>query len=183
MTSSELQQLSQNKTRVLLFGISPALAAIIYHMLDFHTIVTDIVTEKHTRSNGSDFILLESNDLVLSSEFHPNIVLLGTQTIPEDDQTLIENIAQGGILVFPEFIEKANKAAIASENFFRRIPYQPADYAVSGNHTILKTPLGEILVPVTDAETFREIEGARLFAQHMGIMEDDFYESLLNFGY
>lgn len=183
MNPSELQPLAQNKTRVLLFGLPTTLSAIVFHILDFHSILTDIITESHTLVRNSDFILLESDDISLGAALHPNIVFLGSHSVTEDYRSLIENISQGGILIFPEFVEQADKAVLMTNNYFRRMPYQPAEYQISGNHTDLTTPLGNIPVPFSAPEIFHDLEGARLFAQQMGIMEDEFYEALMNFHY
>lgn len=163
-----------DKTRVLVTGNTPGISELLTKIIDFCGKDLDyIFADGHSRSLGSDFLILELNDASTAGNFRPTVVFIATEDSNDDFSGVLRNIVAGGILIYNENDGNVANAVDSSENYFRKLPYAKPE--TNGNY--LKTEIGDIPVNF-DPKIMAHIDGARLFCQQFGIMEEDFYEGL-----
>lgn len=179
----QLDDALENKTRVVLYtgGENNLSLDILLHTLKLAGKSVDVVSKgvAHTSGNN-DFIIIEISDIQdFTGSVQYNIALVCTGA-DIDEARIVNSMASGGVLIYPEDNETLKTALRESSVFFRRIEFTPPSYnAVDGIFTI-NTDLGEI--PVTLPEVcLQNIEGIRHIAQQLGIMEDEFYETLISY--
>lgn len=185
----------QNKTRVLITSDESTSIAMILHVLEFHEKNVDFVLKSNLKAfdqktkitDDNDFIIVEDHEN--PSNVQPNIVLISRikDDVPFSEneilnyQNIIENITSGGILIYPSNDETIEKLAEQSEKYFRKIPYSNPPFETKNGNIVLHTTIGDIPVSLQDKNKVQLIEGARWLCQQLGIMEEDFYEAILNF--
>lgn len=167
---------NKEKTRVLISGNASGIADIIMKTLKFCDKEVDyILADSTSETNGNDFLLLEHKNASEAGNFHPNIVFVASENSNEDFSNLLKNIVGGGVLVYNENDENLVNAVASTENYFRKLPYTKPE--TKGNY--IKTEIGDIPVNL-NSEIINHIDGARLLCQQFGIMEEEFYESLIS---
>ncbi len=166
------------KTRVLIFSSSPLLVQLTLHTLDIHNkpIISKVFNEP-LRSEESDFILFATDNLKEAAEFSPNIVLLGA--VPELDSynDLLISIRAGGILLYPKESQVINQELKEVAQFFRKIPYEET----TCTNNSLETDLGSVELNFDDSLLISHLDGVRNVLQHLGVMEEEFYQALSEF--
>lgn len=181
MNVQELATYAENKTKILLTDSSKAMENLIFHIIHFLEQEIDFVSDEKTVLNHSDFIILSSKNNEDATIFQPNIVLLSDVFPNKNKEILLQNIVSGGILVYPEqhivLETKLNKA----ENFFRKLPFPKTIFTKKKDSFQIETTLGKIPMNTDNTDLIEKIEGVRLFFQQLGIMEDEFYEAVMNF--
>lgn len=166
-----------HKTRVLVFG-NPSISKLLKSILEKHGVNAEFISKEHPIPNReSDFIILEHSDISESALYKPNLVFIAMENSTENFQELLSNIVGGGILIYNENNDKLSEEVKQCENYFRKIPYTKA--FTEGN--MLKTEFGDIPLSLSDSSIEYHLEGAKLFCQQFSIMEEDFYEALMNF--
>lgn len=163
-----------DKTRVLVTGNIPGISELLTKIIDFCGKDVDyIFANGNSRSEGSEFLILELNDASTAGNFKPTVVFIATEDSTDDFSEVLRNIVAGGILIYNENDGNVANAVDSSENYFRKLPYVKPE--TKGN--FLKTEMGDIPVKF-HPKIMAQINGARLFCQQFGIMEEDFYEGL-----
>lgn len=163
----------RDKTRILILG---AVAGKLYrHILDFSGSEIDLVTPASSPSSSNDFALLISDEAESAAAFSPNIVL---HTLAQSGDKVLEHLVAGGIYIFPENSETVDEPGAV---FLRRIPYPVSSYNVAHASAVVTTELGPLPVSVNDTSLLDHLEGVRILCQHTGIMEEVFYEALMNY--
>lgn len=163
-----------DKTRVLVTGNTPGISELLTKIIDFCGKDVDyIFANGNSRSEGSDFLILELNDASAAGNFKPTVVFIATEDSTDDFSEVLRNIVAGGILIYNENDGNVANVVDSSENYFRKLPYVKPE--TKGNY--LKTEMGDIPVKF-HPKIMAQIDGARLFCQQFGIMEEDFYEGL-----
>ncbi|MEC5157186.1 hypothetical protein [Chryseobacterium sp. MP_3.2] len=169
----------QVKTRVLIASNNAEVARCIFHTLEFYQKNFDYLLENGSNKNsGEDFIFLESNSVEIATQFKPNIVLLTSEIVEDNVGEIAKNITGGGVLVYPEKFENLLDHV---QNYFRKLPYSPTDFSVKNNTLSVSTEMGEIALQTLDQKLALDLQGIQFFNQQFGIMEEDFYDPLLNF--
>ena len=170
MTFSEILQYSAHKTRVALYTQQFSVAKLVFQVLEFSGKEFDFL--------DNDFVILETDNAEKSKDFEPNIILISDEMGDEHLISVLEKITPGGILVYPE-----NKEEIVekSENYFRKLPFSPSEISKSGENFMLHTDLGTIPLISHDENLLKNVNGIKLLCQQFGVMEEDFYEPLMNF--
>lgn len=169
----------QNKTRVLIASKNAEVARCIFHTLEFYEKNFDfLLQDGSTRNSGEDFIFHESDSLEIATQFKPNIVLLTSEIAEDKVSEIAKNITGGGVLVYPENFENSLDQV---QNYFRKLPYSPTNFSVQHNTLLVSTEMGEIALQTLDQNLALDLQGIQLFIQQFGIMEEDFYDPLLNF--
>ncbi|MHA6698170.1 hypothetical protein [Chryseobacterium sp. A301] len=178
MSNSALHDFS-NKTRVSIVTNHQSIAKFIIHVLEFNqkSIFYQLEGESLVESPGSDFVLVEHQNLEKAAEFEPNIVLVTTSPLYKQYQTLLNQIVNGGILVYPAKALELHKELKTAPSFFRKIPYE---VSILESH-YLKTSIGSIPLTLEDEILIEHLEGLQHLLQHLGIMEEEFYEALMAF--
>lgn len=166
------------KTRVLIFSTSPLLAQLTLHTLDLNNkSVSSKVFNEPFRSEDSDFVLFSTDNLQEAAEFSPNIVLLGLAPELNSYNELLITIKAGGILLYPEQSQGISHELKEIAQFFRRIPYS----ITTSQNNSLETDLGTIELNFDDPLLISHLEGVRNLLQHLGIMEEEFYQALAEY--
>lgn len=179
---TQISELSQGKTRVILFGLHPDISNIIRYVLDYHDKNYDFVSTHNQNITGNDFFLLDTDDEQLALSLSPTIVFIGSHFSASHYEDIIQNITGGGFLIYPDFVAGLDRVVLQSSNFFKKYEYKKPTLAVANNQILLNTDLGELPIEVSDKEILNDIEGARLFCQQLGVMEDEFYDALSTWG-
>lgn len=206
-----LYEQSKHKTRVVIAGShgKTTITSMILHVLNFHRKEVDYMVGaqlegfdcmvKLTRDN--DFMVLEGDEYLsspidLRSKFllyQPNIALLSGiawdhinvfktfDDYVEQFRKFVASITPGGILVYNEEDSEVVKVVDNAENYFRKIPYKTPEYEIVNGTVHLKTEMGDIPLSVFGAHNLLNLEGARHICQHLGIMDEDFYEAIMSF--
>lgn len=185
-----IYEVSKNKTRVVISGTKKRteITAIILHVLKFHKIETDFIFGENYNNahltSKNDFIIIEGRPSANIENLHANIALISEIHETEDAEiykNFINRITSGGVLVYNEENTILAHLAENSENYFRKFPYKKPIIENKNNIFYLETELGNIPLQITDAELVYQLEGARYICQQLGILEENFYEALLNF--
>ncbi|MDO5615712.1 MAG: hypothetical protein Q4G16_05955 [Cruoricaptor ignavus] len=176
-----LYEQNKEKTRVLIGGQTTGIAELVIHILNFNDRKIDYILENgKSQIDGEDFVLLETNDTHLAKEFHPNIVLLAEQQT--DNYTdILENIVGGGIFIYPENQSDLEQKMEEIEIFFRKISYQLQQPNVQNGQSFVSTEFGEFPVNITSTAVLEYMDGIKTLSQHLGIMDEEFYEALGSF--
>ncbi len=181
MTTTELHQITENKTRVLLFGINPTISKLILFTINYLQKDIDYAVENESSINGNELFLYESTDLNITNDLPPTVAFIGSDVLAQDYTNILTKITGGGILVYPEFNADLDKNVLQTTNFFRKIPFNKPELEKSGEKLALKTDMGNIPLSFKDENILQDILGAQHLCQHIGIMEDEFYEALIAF--
>ncbi len=165
----------RDKTRILILGTG---AGTLYtYILDFLGREMDLITAASAPSSSNDFALLISDNPDSASGFSPNIVL---NTLTQPGNAVLSHLVAGGIYIFPEGTESNDETEVPAV-FCRRIPYPASSYALTESSAVVTTDLGPLPVSVNDPSLLDHLEGVRILCQHTGIMEEEFYEALMNY--
>lgn len=206
-----LYEQSKDKTRVVIGGShgKTTITSMILHVLNFHGKNVDYMVGAQLEgfdcmvkiTHENDFMILEGDEYLsspidLRSKFllyQPNIALISGiawdhinvfktfDDYVEPFRKFVASIRSGGILVYNEEDEEVVKIVENAENYFRKIPYKTPDYEIVNEIVNLKTDFGDIPLSVFGQHNLLNMEGARLICQQLGIMEEDFYEAIMNF--
>lgn len=206
-----LYEQSKNKTRVVIGGShgKTTITSMILHVLNFHKKDIDYMVGAQLEgfdcmvkiTNENDFMILEGDEYLsspidLRSKFLlylPNIALISGiawdhinvfktfDDYVEQFRKFVASITPGGVLVYNEEDSEVVKVVENAENYFRKLPYKTPDYEIVNGIVNLKTDFGGIPLSVFGKHNLLNMEGARLICQQLGIMEEDFYEAIMNF--
>lgn len=206
-----LYEQSKNKTRVVIAGShgKTTITSMILHVLNFHRKEVDYMVGAQLEgfdcmvklTGDNDFMVLEGDEYLsspidLRSKFllyQPNIALLSGiawdhinvfktfDDYVEQFRKFVASITPGGILVYNEEDPEVVKVVDNAENYFRKIPYKTPEYEIINGTVHLKTEMGDIPLSVFGTHNLLNLEGARHICQHLGIMDEDFYEAIMSF--
>ena len=206
-----LYEQSKNKTRVVIGGShgKTTITSMILHVLNYHNIKVDYMVGAQLEgfdtmvhlTQENEFIVLEGDEYLSSPmdrrpKFHlykPNIALLSGiawdhinvfptfENYVEQFKIFVNQITQGGILIYNEEDETVKKVAEDTENPIRKIPYNTPAYRVENGTTLLETPEGEMPIEVFGSHNLNNLAGAKWICQTMGVDEADFYQAITTF--
>ena len=175
MNTEHLYIENRNKTRVLVISKYAEITELIITSLKFNRKSIDYLLENgKSESNTSDFFLLERINVENAENFHPNIALIASENLTQSLSPLLNSITDGGIVVYNESDEAIRLAVASSEKYFRKIPFQMANITENS----IETDFGYVPLPFVNMGAAKFTEGAKLLCQHLGIMEEAFYEGL-----
>lgn len=176
MDFNQHYQNHQDKTRVLIINDNDELTNIILSTSQINGKEIDfLLNNGENNRNNSDFFILETKEISGAENFNPNIVGIFSANFQVDASHLLKNIKGGGILIYNESDTSLITEIEQCENYFRKIPYQLTD----SNKKSINTEIGEIPLNL-NANTIEHIEGVKLLCQHLGFLEEDFYEAIVN---
>ncbi|MBW8360051.1 MAG: hypothetical protein K0M63_09670 [Weeksellaceae bacterium] len=169
----------RDKTRILVLG--SALQSLILHILNFHGKEVDIVSQAPADPSNNDFAIMVTDDLDLATVFRPNLALL-TINVPSGHAVpVLKRIVAGGVLIYPENSEDLLHSLDGIPNYFRKVPYSATTCVQEGKSAIWETDWGRLPLPFADPQVTEHLEGIKLLCQQLGMMEEPFYEALMNF--
>ncbi len=174
----DLYHRTSSKTRVLLFTKNNTLTKLLKNILIFNDKDFDLFSNDEINENiENDFSIFQTTTIAEASKFQPNIALISNDTLEQDISEILNKIIPGGVLIYPEHLSETVKN---TEVFFRKIPYTKALFQQNKNTFTIETQQGQIPVAISDEETIAHLNGIKLLCQQFGIMEDEFYEGILN---
>ncbi len=206
-----LYEQSKNKTRVVIGGShgKTTITSMILHVMKYHNIDVDYMVGAQLEgfdtmvhlTQENDFIVLEGDEYLSSPidrrpKFHlykPNIALLSGiawdhinvfptyENYLEQFKIFINQITDGGILVYNEEDKDLCDLVEKAANPIRKIPYQTPQYYVQNGKTYLVTPEGDMPIEVFGKHNLNNLTGAKWICQNMGVDEADFYEAIASF--
>src|SRR5690606_29196684 len=103
------------------------------------------------------------------------------QNYLEQFEIFINQITNGGILVFNEEDKDLKALAENTANPIRKIAYRTPEYLVEDGITFLETPEGSMPIEVFGKHNLNNLNGAKWICQNMGVDEADFYEAIASF--
>lgn len=188
--NAQILESSENKTRIVIAGAEQAkfLAKIVLHVLDFNQKETDIFFDDKVKiSDENDFTVIfgeENENLADFLGLKPNIAVLSEIKYAKSEESyssFLNEITSGGVLIYNGENLKIAELVDNSEKYFRKLAYSMPEFEKMGGQIFIKTSIGEMPISISDEDNLIEISGAKLLCQQLGIMEDEFYEALMNF--
>ncbi len=175
MNFSELASKASDKTRILIVSKNAELLKIFQQIAELNSVSINVIRNNNDEVLQADFVAAQTSDDVVGAEFHPTIVLIAADSSEITTPALFEKITGGGILIYPE-----NLALPSTENYFRRITFSEPEITETPDGFALETEMGSIPIQISSEETIQEIPGLLLLCHQVGIMDDEFYDALLN---
>ena len=170
---------SKDKTRVLIYTSNPSITHLFIEILNFYGKEFDFFLENESIQNeGNDFVILETSDLEKATQFKPNIFFISDEIKSNQIDSALKNITPGGILIYPTDLEKTVEEC---QHFFRKLPFSSSLFLKNNQQFILNTEIGAIPLLSTDENLIKNLEGIKLLSQQFGVMEEEFYEPVMNF--
>ncbi|MDP3311822.1 UDP-N-acetylmuramate--L-alanine ligase [Lutibacter sp.] len=206
-----LYEQSKNKTRVVIGGShgKTTITSMILHVMKYHNVEVDYMvgaqldgfeTMVHL-TEENEFIVLEGDEYLSSPidrrpKFHlyqPNIALISgiawdhINVFPtyefyvEQFSIFVDAITKGGSIVYNEEDDEVKRVVEQTQNAIKKYPYHTPKFKIKDGITIIDTSYGELPLEVFGKHNLQNLAGAKWICQHMGIMEEDFYEAISSF--
>ena len=206
-----LYEQSKDKTRVVIGGShgKTTITSMILHVLHYHGREEDYMVgaqldgfDVMVRSTeDSDFMIMEGDEYLSSpldrrSKFllyQPNIALLSGiawdhinvfptfENYLEQFEKFVDSITNGGIIVYNTEDMNVMRIVLKSQNPIRKIPYKTPAHFIENGITYLETIDGPIPLEIFGKHNLSNLEGARHICNHLGIMDEEFYEAIQTF--
>ncbi len=174
---AEIFSTTKNKTRVLIYTSHARLSDLVLEILSFVEKETAFYSEYEQFENPeSDFAILQTSDLEQAVDFHPNIVFISEEINPENLGSLLKNITGGGVVIYPKNAEETVNSA---ENYFRKLPY--AEISFNQNAKTWETEIGSVPLNISEDYFIKNLHGIQLLAQQFGVLDEEFFEPVMNF--
>jgi UDP-N-acetylmuramate: L-alanyl-gamma-D-glutamyl-meso-diaminopimelate ligase len=206
-----LYEQSKNKTRVVIGGShgKTTITSMILHVMHYWEKEVDYMVGAQLEgfetmvhlTEDNDFIVLEGDEYLSSPidrrpKFHlykPNIALLSGiawdhinvfptfENYVEQFQIFVNSMTNGGAMIYnTEDVEVVNVVDNATAHI-KKYPYETPVYEVADGETLLDTPEGLMPVEIFGKHNLNNLAGAKWICQHMGVVEEDFYEAIATF--
>ena len=206
-----LYEQSKNKTRVVIGGShgKTTITAMILHVMKYWDKEVDYMVGAQLEgfetmvhlTQDNDFIVLEGDEYLSSPidrrpKFHlyqPNIALISGiawdhinvfptyENYVEQFQIFVNGMTNGGALMYNEEDSEVVKVVQQTTAHIKKYPYQTPDYEVQNGETLLATPDGYMPIEIFGKHNLNNLAGAKWVCQHMGVVEEDFYEAISGF--
>lgn len=202
---------AKNKTRVVIGGShgKTTITSMVLHVMNYYNVEVDYLVGAQLEgfdrmvhlTTENDFMLIEGDEYLSSAldrrpKFHlykPNIALISGiawdhinvfptfENYVEQFKTFVDQIVNGGILIYNELDPEVVNVVNESTNPIRKLPYGLPAYSIENGTTFLETNDGPMPLEVFGEHNLSNINGAKWVCQNMGIDEDDFYEAIGTF--
>lgn len=206
-----LYEKAKNKTRVVIGGShgKTTITSMILHVMQYWEKEVDYMVgaqlegfETMVRlTDQADFMVLEGDEYLSSPidrrpKFHlykPNIALLSGiawdhinvfptfKNYVEQFQIFVNSMTNGGAMVYNTEDATVVEVVENATAHIKKYPYQTPDYTVQNGETLLDTPEGPMPIEVFGKHNLNNLAGAKWICQHMGVVEEDFYEAIATF--
>lgn len=177
MIFSEALSLANNSTRIALFA-STIFGDCLRHCLNFNQIKFSFYSKKHQNVYPTDFQIFQ---IEVGEEFNaikPNIAFIVPETDHQFAELNLEKIINGGVLIYNEKLEE--KIAV-TQGFFRKLSFENSQITTENSQIFLETDFSQIPLQISDPILIENLPGLKILCQQMGIMEEEFYEALMEF--
>ena len=206
-----LYEQSKNKTRVVIGGShgKTTITSMILHVMHYWEKEVDYMVGAQLEgfetmvhlTEENDFIVLEGDEYLSSPidrrpKFHlykPNIALLSGiawdhinvfptfENYVEQFQIFVNSMTNGGAMVYNTEDTEVVKVVENATAHIKKYPYETPAYEVEDGETLLDTPEGPMPIEVFGKHNLNNLAGAKWICQHMGVVEEDFYEAIATF--
>lgn len=206
-----LYEQSKNKTRVVIGGShgKTTITSMILHVMHYHDKEVDYMVGAQLEgfdtmvhlTEENDFIVLEGDEYLSSPidrrpKFHlykPNIALLSgiawdhINVFPTMDnyieqfEIFLNCMANAAIMVYNEEDAIVKKVVEVSDKHMKRYPYHLPEYKIIDGQTYIETNEGLMPIEIFGDHNLSNLAGAKWICQHMGIVEEEFYEAIATF--
>ncbi|MRJ07310.1 peptidoglycan synthetase [Ornithobacterium rhinotracheale] len=206
-----LYEQSKDKTRVVIGGShgKTTITSMILHALHYHGREEDYMVgaqlegfEVMVRSTEeSDFMIMEGDEYLSSALdrrskfllYQPNVALLSGiawdhinvfptfENYVEQFEKFVDSIVNGGIIVYNAEDPNVVRVVLKSQNPIRKIPYKTPAHYIEDGITYLETAEGPIPLEIFGKHNLSNLEGARHICNHLGMMDEEFYEAIQSF--
>lgn len=206
-----LYERAKDKTRVVIGGShgKTTITSMILHVMHYWDKEVDYMVGAQLEgfdtmvrmTDDADFMVLEGDEYLSSPidrrpKFHlykPNIALLSgiawdhINVFPTFDnyveqfQVFVDSMTNGGAMVYNTEDENVVKVVENATAHIKKYPYQTPEYTVENGETLLETPDGAMPIEVFGKHNLNNLAGAKWICQHMGVVEEDFYEAISTF--
>ncbi|QAR31836.1 peptidoglycan synthetase [Ornithobacterium rhinotracheale] len=206
-----LYEQSKGKTRVVIGGShgKTTITSMILHALHYHDREEDYMVgaqlegfEVMVRSTEeSDFMIMEGDEYLSSALdrrskfllYQPNVALLSGiawdhinvfptfENYVEQFEKFVDSITNGGIIVYNAEDSNVVRVVLKSQNPIRKIPYKTPAHYIEDGITYLETDQGPIPLEIFGKHNLSNLEGARHICNHLGMMDEEFYEAIQSF--
>lgn len=204
-------QQSKDKTRVVIAGShgKTSITSMILHVLkyyekDFDYLVGAIIDgfDLMVRLSDSAPVIIIEGDEYLASPlerepkflfYHPHIALVSGiawdhfnvfptfESYVDIFNRFNASILSPGALLYDETDEEAAKSSQFTVEGVDRIPYKAYPYYVKDGKTFLKTPEGDQELSVFGEHNMKNLNGARIICNRLGISDQEFFEAIQSF--
>ncbi|MBE16183.1 MAG: peptidoglycan synthetase [Cytophagaceae bacterium] len=206
-----LYEQAKDKTRVVIGGShgKTTITSMILHVMHYWEKEVDYMVGAQLEgfdtmvrlTNDADFMVLEGDEYLSSPidrrpKFHlykPNIALLSgiawdhINVFPTFDnyveqfQIFVNSMTNGGALVYNEEDQTVVDVVENATTHIKRYPYQTPSYTIVDGTTLLDTPDGQMPIEIFGKHNLNNLAGAKWICQHMGVVEEEFYEAIASF--
>ncbi|WP_299763209.1 Mur ligase family protein [uncultured Dokdonia sp.] len=206
-----LYEQSKNKTRVVIGGShgKTTITSMILHVMHYWEKDVDYMVGAQLEgfetmvhlTEENDFIVLEGDEYLSSPidrrpKFHlykPNIALLSGiawdhinvfptfENYVEQFQLFVNSMTNGGAMVYNTEDAEVVKVVENATAHIKKYPYETPVYEVEDGETLLDTPEGSMPIEIFGKHNLNNLAGAKWICQHMGVVEEDFYEAIATF--
>ncbi len=206
-----LYEQSKNKTRVVIGGShgKTTITSMILHVMHYWEKEVDYMVGAQLEgfetmvhlTEENDFIVLEGDEYLSSPidrrpKFHlykPNIALLSGiawdhinvfptyENYVEQFQIFVNSMTNGGAMVYNTEDVEVVKVVDNATAHIKKYPYGTPVYEVANGETLLETPEGAMPIEIFGKHNLNNLAGAKWICQHMGVVEEDFYEAIATF--
>ncbi|MEQ3654752.1 MAG: Mur ligase family protein [Dokdonia sp.] len=206
-----LYEQAKDKTRVVIGGShgKTTITSMILHVMHYWEKEVDYMVGAQLEgfdtmvrlTKDADFMVLEGDEYLSSPidrrpKFHlykPNIALLSgiawdhINVFPTFDnyveqfQIFVNSMTNGGALVYNEEDQTVVDVVENATTHIKRYPYQTPSYTIVDGTTLLDTPDGQMPIEIFGKHNLNNLAGAKWICQHMGVVEEEFYEAIASF--
>ena len=206
-----LYEQSRNKTRVVIGGShgKTTITAMILHTLNYFNIDCDYMIGAQLEgfevmvklSDKTKIMLIEGDEYLTSPidrrpKFHlykPNIALLSgiawdhINVFPTYDfyleqfEIFVNLIEAGGTLIYCEDDREVKNIAISSKGTIKKLPYSLPPNKIENGVTYIKDNEKWIPLKIFGEHNLRNINGARLVCNELGVNDEQFYEAIKSY--
>jgi UDP-N-acetylmuramate: L-alanyl-gamma-D-glutamyl-meso-diaminopimelate ligase len=96
-------------------------------------------------------------------------------------EELAEDIGKAGSLIFDETDDLVNVLGQKDRPDVQKLPYKAHPYEIRDGRTILKTPTGELEIKLFGEHNMKNLMGAKLILEKIGITDEQFYGAIPSF--
>ena len=202
---------SKNKTRIVIAGShgKTSITSMILHVLNDNNFSIDYVLgaqldgfqDTVSLSPDNEFILIEGDEYLSSPidstpKFHKykaNIALISgiswdhinvfhnREIYAKQFDIFIDTIVDGGVIVYNKLDSLLDEIVKNNNSYVRKIEYILPDYSLFDNSVYINTSEGNIPLQVFGEHNLSNIEAAKKICSLLGILDDDFYNSISSF--
>lgn len=206
-----LYERAKNKTRVVIGGShgKTTITSMILHVMHYWDKKVDYMVGAQLEgfdtmvrmTDDADFMVLEGDEYLSSPidrrpKFHlykPNIALLSGiawdhinvfptfENYLEQFQIFVDSMTNGGAMVYNTEDKNVVKVVDNASAHIKKYPYQTPQYTIENGETLLDTPDGPMPIEIFGNHNLNNLAGAKWICQHMGVVEEEFYEAIATF--